>query len=305
MPKKRLDDSALEAIAEVICGAGEGAGGGRRYESPGPYRSRSEMHAFFQRVGVQPQGQSSTRKWFALESLQLLNKEHSGNLVSSSLEKVLLRLATPKEYRGDSEIAKKVIDHVNRVLQVEGLEIVLLGVDPQLREKSPSASPSKPERKPPEPPPDFRRLVSDPTLADVLTFRWKEAQKCMEVGAYLSSVVMMGSILEGLLLSRVLAEPTISCGAKAAPKDGKTGKPKPIHDWGLSSLIDVAHEVGWLQGDVKRFSHALRESRNVVHPYVQCHRDERPDSHTCSICWQVVRAAVADLLGEDEDPERP
>ncbi len=32
----RLDDSTLEAIAEAICGAGEGAGGG--YTAPGPYR---------------------------------------------------------------------------------------------------------------------------------------------------------------------------------------------------------------------------------------------------------------------------
>ena len=86
--------------------------------------------------------------------------------------------------------------------------------------------------------------------------------------------------------------------ASAAPKD-RSGKPKPLHEWGLSSLIDVAHEVGWLQGDVKRFSHGLRESRNVVHPYVQRLHGERPDGHTSAICWQVVRAGVADLLGVD------
>ncbi len=65
---KRLDDSTLEAIAETICGAGEGAGGG--YESSGPYRSKSEIYKFFERAEVEPQGISSTRKWFVLESLQ-------------------------------------------------------------------------------------------------------------------------------------------------------------------------------------------------------------------------------------------
>jgi hypothetical protein len=71
----------------------------------------------------------------------------------------------------------------------------------------------------------------------------------------------------------------------------------------LGSLIEVAHQVGWLGGDVKRFSHALRESRNIVHPYVERLHAERPDLDTCSICWLVVRAAVADLLGGDAKPD--
>jgi hypothetical protein len=72
----------------------------------------------------------------------------------------------------------------------------------------------------------------------------------------------------------------------------------------LSALIDVAYEVGWLQGDVKRFSHALRESRNIVHPSMQRLLREIPDADTCAICWQVVRAAVADLLEADQQQER-
>jgi hypothetical protein len=109
---------------------------------------------------------------------------------------------------------------------------------------------------------------------------------------------MMGSILEGVLLHKVEENMKIAHQAKACPKD-KTGTCKPIHEWSLSALIDIAHEVGWLQGDVKRFSHALRESRNIVHPYVQRVLNERPDGDTCRICWQVVRADVADLLEVD------
>jgi len=74
MPKKRLDATTLEAIAEIICGSGQGAGGGPAYGTPGPYRSKSEIHSFFARVGVDPKGESSTRKWFVLESLQVLNR---------------------------------------------------------------------------------------------------------------------------------------------------------------------------------------------------------------------------------------
>ena len=288
---KRLDDSTLEAIAETICGAGQGSGGGAAYEAPGPYRSKSEINTFFRRAGVQPQGISSTRKWYVLESLQAING-------TSHLDNVLFRLASPKEYRADAAITQTMINHLNQILQVEGLELALVGVDPQIRTRRASASVPKPKDIPLESPPDFARLIQDSPLADILNFRWAEAQKCFRAEAHLSSVIMMGSILEGVLLHKVEHNMKTANQAKAAPKD-KTGTTKPIHDWSLSALIDVAHEVGWLQGDVKRFSHALRDSRNIVHPYVQRLHNERPDEDTCSICWQVVRAAVSDLLGVD------
>ncbi len=287
---KRLDDSTLEAIAETICGAGEGAGGG--YSAPGPYRTKTQICDFFRRAGVNPQGMSSTRKWFVLESLQGING-------TPHLDGVLKRLASPKEYRGDATVTQAVTDHLNQILQVEGLELAVVGVEPQIRERRAAASAPKPKEAPIEASPDFGRLVQDASLADILTFRWAEAQRCFRADAHLSAVVMMGSILEGVLLHKAEHNMKAANQAKAAPRD-KAGAVKPIYDWSLSALIDVAHEVGWLQGDVKRFSHALRESRNIVHPYVQRLSQDRPDGDTCRICWQVVRAAVADLLEVDK-----
>lgn len=299
MPNKRLDDTTLEAISELICGAGQGAGGGPAYEAPGPYRSKSEISAFFNRADVVPKGESSTRKWFVLESLHALNKEVTGYLLPTSLERVILRLANPKEYRGEAETTRKVIDYLNKILTVEGVEIALDGVHPVFREKSPSVAPNKPKKQEHIAPPDFYKLVTDPNLARILEMRWEEAQKCVEVEACLSAVILMGSILEGVLLHKIESNQQNAYIAKSAPKDRKTGEAKKLQDWGLSALIDVAHELGWLQGDVKRFSHALRESRNIVHPYMQRLLNEEPDKDTCSICWQVVRAAIADLLGSD------
>ncbi len=287
---KRIDDSTLEAIAELICGSGAGAGGG--YESPGPYRTMAEINGFFKRAGIKPQGQSSTRKWFVLEALQSING-------TNSLDKALLRLASPKEYRGDSVVTQKVVDYLNRYLQVEGLEVDLIGVEPRVQSRRASADIPKPQATPLDTPLDFRRLVEDGSLAEVLSLRWQEAQKCVNAEAYLAAVVMMGSILEGVLLHKLEANPAAGNQANRAPKDPHTGKPKPFHEWGLSALIDVAHELRWLQGDVTRFSHALRESRNIVHPYVERLHPDRPDRDTCAICWQVVRAAVADLLEMD------
>ena len=283
---KFIDDSTLEAVAELICGSGGDSGNG--YESPEQYRTMSEIRRLFQRAELVPQGQSSTRKWFVLESLQSING-------ANSLERLLLRLASPKENRGDANVTQKMLSRLNDILHVEGLEVELLGVAPVLRERNPSVTVPKSRESPVAVLPDFHRLVQDDSLARILSFRWQEAQRCVQAGAYLAAVVMMGSILEGILLHRFENDLEVANRASSSPKNQRIGKPKPINEWSLSDLIDVAHEVGWLEGDVKRFSHALRESRNLVHPYVQRLHGDLPDEDTCSICWQVVQAAIRDL----------
>ena len=66
----------------------------------------------------------------------------------------------------------------------------------------------------------------------------------------------------------------------------------------VSQLIDVACEIGFLKIDVKKFSHALRDFRNYIHPYQQFSSKFTPDSHTAKICFQVLKAAIADLNSE-------
>lgn len=286
---KRIDDRTLEDVAELICGADGGGGFGVGYDTPGPYRTMSEIDTFFERAGVVPQGQSGTRKWFVLESLQLMNG-------TNDLEKVLVRIVSPREYSRDYTVRQDVEDHLNALLQIEGLEVALLGVDPVLRERTASIPTVKGRSV--QVSPDFYQLVQDDSLAEVLSFRWEEAQKCVDGEAYLAAIVMMGSILEGVLLNRFERSLEVGNRARRSPKD-RTGKPKPLQQWGLSNMIDVAHEVGWLQGDIRRFSHALRDSRNLVHPYMQRLHGDTPDEDTCSICWPVVQAAVSDLLTSD------
>lgn len=146
------------------------------------------------------------------------------------------------------------------------------------------------------PAPDLTMLVASvPGLKAILDARWSEAQQCMHAGLYLSAVVLMGSILEALLLAKASTNLQASCSARAAPKD-RAGHQIAIQDWTLSQLIDVAVEVGWLRYDRGRFGHALRESRNVVHPWVQVKSSVSFDEGTCRTCWSVLEASVADLL---------
>lgn len=135
-----------------------------------------------------------------------------------------------------------------------------------------------------------------PDLEPIIQARWLEAQRCQHAGAFLAAVIIMGSILEGLLLARCSSSPTEAYQSNAAPKDRKSGNAIAIPDWTLSALIDVSVSKAWLKTDRGGFSHALRQSRNIVHPYQQAVSGANFDEGTCKVCWHVLNASVDDLL---------
>lgn len=141
----------------------------------------------------------------------------------------------------------------------------------------------------------IKKLPIDPNLVPVLESRLAEAQHCLE-SAPLATIFLSGSILEGILLGVALQNPKEFNQVANSPKD-KDNKVKPFHEWSLAQFIDVAHGLGALKLDVKKFSHELRDFRNYIHPYQQLASKFTPDKHTAEICLQVLKAAVADLSG--------
>lgn len=138
-------------------------------------------------------------------------------------------------------------------------------------------------------------LNIDATIAPILESRIREAIECHHVGAPLASIFMCGSVLEGVLLNVALKNPSEFNQAKSSPKSKETQKVKPFQDWTLANLIDVAHEIGMLRLDVKKFSHVMRDFRNYIHSYEQMASRFDPDKHTAEICLQVLRAAIVGL----------
>lgn len=277
-----MDDQTLEAIAELICGDSE--------ETAPIYRSSSKLTRFFEAAGL-PRfvHKGSTRKWWTLEALRSCSQDE--------LRNVIVRLASPREYRGSAPDTRKALTTLNDILQLEGLRVNLSHGHPtitsvpvhfELGSDDPEQSTE------PIPPPDFLSLGLGGSIGELLDLRWREAQICVDHGAYLSATIAMGGLLEGLLLGVLSNHPKEANRCGAAPKD-RTGSVKKFGDWTLSEMIDVAHDVGWFDLDVKRFSHSLREFRNLVHPYEQMATKANPDADTCSISWRVVQAAANDL----------
>jgi hypothetical protein len=145
--------------------------------------------------------------------------------------------------------------------------------------------------------PDISTLVKGETdLETVIEHLWLETQKCLNAQCYTASVIMMGSIFEALLILRMKIDPADANRSSKAPRDRDTNKPLNFKDWKLNQLIDVAEELGWLKADRSKFSHVLRESRNVVHPLVGIKMKTNFDKGTCTTCWEVLKASVNDLI---------
>lgn len=143
---------------------------------------------------------------------------------------------------------------------------------------------------------DIAKVPIEASLIPILEVRFIEAGRSLDANAPLAAIFMCGSVLEGLLLGTALANPRQFNQASCAPKD-TAKKVKPFPEWSLAQLIDVACELGYLKVDVKKFSHALRDFRNYIHPYQQMSSQFAPDKHTAEICMQVLRAAIASLSG--------
>ena len=142
--------------------------------------------------------------------------------------------------------------------------------------------------------PDLAKLNLDSVVTGILEARIKEIEKGLNSKASLSVIFMCGSVLEGVLLGTALQKPQSFNQSQASPKD-KTGKVRPLNEWSLAQLIDVARDINAIKLDVQKFSHALRDFRNYIHPYQQMSSGFSPNEQTAEICFQVLKAALADL----------
>jgi hypothetical protein len=138
------------------------------------------------------------------------------------------------------------------------------------------------------------KLGLDSSISAILNERIAEIRKCSATNAPLAVIFLCGSTLEGILLGTASANPKDFNQSTLSPKDD-TGKVKQFYNWTLYDFINVARDLNLLGEDVKKFSHALRDFRNYIHPFQQMASNFSPDQHTAKICWQVLQAAISDL----------
>lgn len=202
-----------------------------------------------------------------------------GKVLSELLE--YWRYKTPRPDASAAALAGRVTDVIQRLLgrgapiDGSGKEFLEQDFGPLSLETIPSAGP----------------------LASTLQARYAEALRCHKADAPLAVIFHCGGILEGLLLGLANAYPKQFNQAQGSPKD-RSGNVKAFHEWTLAQFIDVACQLGYLRLDVKKFSHAVRDFRNYIHPHEQMNSGFTPDKHTAEICLQILRATIASLSAE-------
>lgn len=137
-------------------------------------------------------------------------------------------------------------------------------------------------------------LKLEGAILEILKGRLAEIETCVRSKVPLAAVILIGSVLEGLLLGVATSFAQEFNKSACAPKDNE-GKVKKFQDWKLREFIDVATGLGVLKIDVQKFSHAVREFRNYIHPYQQLSTRFQPSQETAEICFQVLKAAVSQI----------
>jgi hypothetical protein len=172
-----MDKSTFDNLAELICGT----------EDFCPeYRSARDITAFFLRAGIQSDSyEGYSRKE---QTIAILNNCNDSQIIS-----VILRLATPGEYKGDRDKVKIAIKHLNRILEQEGKKIVLEGPTPKLSDAQIDYG-IESEALAQFPCPDFNSLGLDAELARILKLRWEEIQKCLSIRTLLTKRLLNYSL---------------------------------------------------------------------------------------------------------------
>lgn len=263
------------------------------------YRSGPQLIDFFKDLGFNDSyGQSFPSRWkYTEDRLKHLNG-------TSELDKCIKKLFNPVNFIGKISELDNYIKDFNQYLAFDKWQVVRDETvitfrktdkvklhDDKVEVKADDFLEREFENV------SLEKLGLDGIVTNVLNIRFNEIKKCFTSKAYLSVIFMSGSTLEGILLGIALNNPKSFNQANSAPKN-RDGKNKQFHEWALSQLIDTASELGFLKEDVKKFSHALRDFRNYIHPYQQVSSKFNPDEHTAKICFQVLKAAIFQLSAQ-------
>lgn len=124
-------------------------------------------------------------------------------------------------------------------------------------------------------------FINDSELRQIIERDYKELVLVLfPGGAWKSTVIMAGSILEAILYGLLTADAAAIAranGSSKAPKERGVVKDIADGDWKLHSLIEVAADLRLLPADrAKTFDQVLRDYRNFVHP-----KKEIRSGHPC------------------------
>ena len=282
-----LCKKTLEELRKIINGDGTD-----------DYKSGPKLVDFFNELGFNDSyGQGFPSRWFFTDcKLEKING-------TPAIDKCIKTIFSVNNYIGRVEYLDEMITKFNQYLAFDKWRVIRVNEKISfekldeiiVKNKKKTSEMSEKEFLQLSFDSSIDRIGLEYLLTDILKMRILEAESNISIGNSLSSIILIGSVMEGILLGVVLKYPDTFNKCNSAPIDNITQKVKKFNNWTLNDFINSAYELRIINEDVKKFSHVVREFRNYIHPYQQLQSQFRPTKDTALICLQVLKALISQL----------
>ena len=265
------------------------------------HRTGKELVDFFNPLGFHDAyvwGQPfPSRKDYTTSKIRALNG-------TSGIDECIKKTFAPVNFVENYQLMYDLIEEFNKHLMHDGWNIYLNGNEISFKKVSfKVADLYTPDTKKEKTEEEFinikieslnlSKLPIENTLIPIIKSRMDEIENCLNSKSPLATIFLSGSVLEGILFAIAYKNMKEFNMAKSSPK--RDGKVKGFEEWGLKDYIDVSKELGYIDEDVKKFSHVVQDFRNYIHPYQQMAQQFNPSIETAKLCVQVVKIAIQQI----------
>jgi len=282
----KLSEQTIKILTEII------------NEKSG-YRTGPELVSFFNSLGfhdVYRQGFPS-RKIYTEDNIRKLNG-------TAGIDECIKNAFKPINFVENYQLMYDLIEYFNKYLMYDGWNIYLNGNNISFKKVNFSVKDLyTPDIKKEKTEEEFisikvealnlAKLPIENSLIPIIKSRMDEIENCLNAKSPLATIFLCGSVLEGILFAIASKNMKDFNMANASPK--KDEKVKPFSEWSLKDYVDVSKELGYIDEDVKKFSHVVQDFRNYIHPYQQMAQQFNPSIETAKLCVQVVKIAIQQI----------
>jgi len=131
-------------------------------------------------------------------------------------------------------------------------------------------------------------------LIPILERDYQEVVTCRETGCWKASIILCGSLLEGILYDLLKQNETKALASKEAPKD-KSGDSVPLEDWFITYLINTAADLDLIEKGIKALHHTTKDYRNLVHPTNEIKSSYKLKKEEADNAFAILNMLIKDL----------
>ncbi|MBM3157303.1 MAG: hypothetical protein FJ004_08485 [Chloroflexi bacterium] len=141
-------------------------------------------------------------------------------------------------------------------------------------------------------------FISNNALRALIQKDYEEVKRTYQAGAFKSTIVLCGAILEAALVDALMLEgdkAKFDYYQKYLQNKKEQAEAPEIEKWELYRLVDIAYHRGIVKADVKRLAHIVRDYRNLVHLFYQLKEGLQANKEIASAVASLLTIALVNI----------